>query len=97
MLYSWGSNGQQPAGSGYSYWARVTIKDLRYTQDTCSKVFSKSASHLLTHEERDVHKLRLKFGDDPDEVLQALRIAPEVVLHGEVFGEQPADILYQQL
>ena len=39
--------------------------------------------HLLTLEDRDINKLRLKLGDDPDEVLNALRIHPEVVVHGQ--------------
>lgn len=37
MLYTWGSNGQQSTSDGFLYWARVRIKDLRYTQDTCNE------------------------------------------------------------
>jgi hypothetical protein len=85
MLHSWGFNGQQPTQNDFSYWARLKIQDLRYTQDTCNEVFGKSVPHLLTPEDRDINKLRLKLGDDPDEVLNALRIYPEVVLHGQKY------------
>jgi hypothetical protein len=63
----------------------LKIKDLRYSQDTCNEVFRKEAPHLLTDADRNINKLRLRLGDDPDEVLNALRIQPEVVLHGQTY------------
>jgi len=81
-LYTWGAAEQQVADNDMSFWARVRIEDLRYTQDTCSEVFSRSPPHLATHEDRKIHKLRDKFGDDPDPVLAALKIWLVVVVHG---------------
>ena len=45
----WGGLGRLRAARPF---ARLKIKDLRYTQDTCSEVFGKMAPHLLTHAER---------------------------------------------
>jgi hypothetical protein len=81
-LVRWGINGQQSADNGFSFWACIRVKDSRYTQNTCSQVFQKSPPNLFTHEQRSIHKLCKEMGDDPDEVLSALRIWPEVVMHG---------------
>ena len=78
----WGGVGRRSAGNDHSFWARIRIQDLKYTQDSRSEVFSRTAE-LNTYEARSIHKLCHQLGDDPDEVLSALAIWPEVVVIGE--------------
>lgn len=82
MLFNYGTRGKTTAGSDHAFWARVRIKDLRYSQDSCSELFSRSAE-LDSFESRKIQKLREQLSDDPDEVLSTLRIWPEVVLHSD--------------
>ena len=42
MLFNYGTCGKTTAGNDHAFWARVEIKDLRYSQDSCSELFSRS-------------------------------------------------------
>ena len=81
VIFTYGIGGKKRAGSDHSFWARVRIEDLKYSQDSCSELFSKSPE-LHSQEARSIHHLCEKLSDDPDEVLSALNISPEVVFHG---------------
>ena len=81
MLISNGTLGRKRADNDHSVWCRIRLRDLKYSQDTCSEVFSKSAM-LPTYESRRIQVLKEKLSDDPDEVLMALGISPEIGSRG---------------
>ena len=82
MSTNYGTAGKKHADNEHAYWARVRSTDLKYSQDSCGKVFQKSSSLGATIAERCIHVLCKQLADDPDEVLTALGISPEVVFHG---------------
>ena len=74
MLISNGTLGRKRADNDHSVWCRIRLRDLKYSQDTCSEV-------LPTYESRRIQLLKEKLSDDPDEVLMDLGISPEIEHH----------------
>ena len=66
-----GTLGRKRADNDHSVWCRIRLRDLKYSQDTCSEV-------LPTYESQRIQVLKEKFSDDPDEVLMELGISPEI-------------------
>ena len=73
---------ETPGETTYEHLSIPDKASCGYSQDSCSELFSKSSEFDST-ETRSIHRLREKLPDDPDEVLSALKMYPEVVLHGD--------------